>query len=207
MTEIYPVIGMSPGNSYFKEEVVKELLKKVVEKFGKTAILIADIPAISTYMALGYPENRAWRDKALPQGNNLRNRVQRAMDELGYGAEHVRVIDWKNDIENSPAYKEKYAKVLSLYEENEKFQKSADDATQEVLEYSDKEITDLNSAIKTAVHYLLSEIGFMEFAPEFLNSKKITYIYHRDWSIYEKYIAGKFDGQTKDYLGFEIIKI
>lgn len=80
----YPVIGMSPGNSYFKDEVVKDLLKEVVEKYGKAAILIADIPAVSTYIALGYPKNRAWRDKALPQGNNLRNKVQRAMIELGY---------------------------------------------------------------------------------------------------------------------------
>ena len=55
MIEI-PIIGMSPGNSYFKDEVVKELLKKVVEQYGKAVVMIADIPAISTYVALGYPE-------------------------------------------------------------------------------------------------------------------------------------------------------
>jgi predicted NAD/FAD-binding protein len=58
------------------------LLKKVVDVYGRAAILIADVPAVSTYVALGYPQNRAWRDKALPQGNNLRNRVLRAMKDF-----------------------------------------------------------------------------------------------------------------------------
>ncbi|MEQ1500123.1 MAG: tRNA-dependent cyclodipeptide synthase [Parcubacteria group bacterium] len=206
LNEMYPVIGMSPGNSYFKEDVVRELLKKVVEKFGRTTILIADVPAISTYMAFGYPKNRAWRDKALPQGNNLRNKVQKAMNELGYTTEQVSIINWKDEIENNLEYKKEYQKIFSLYKENEVFQKSVDDTTQEVLENSDKEIDDLSSAIRVAAHYLLSEIGFMEFSPKFLNSKKIIYIYHKEWPIYEKYILGVFDGQKREYLDFEIIK-
>lgn len=196
---------MSPGNSYFKDEVVKQLLKKVVDKFGKTAILIADVPAISTYIALGYPENRAWRDKALPQGNNLRNRVERTMVDLGYSSDQVKIIDWKNEIEDNLVYKEKYQKVFDLYQTNNVFQLSANDATREVLEYSEKEIPDMNSAIKIAVHYLLSEIAFMEFAPEYLKAEKVTYIYHRNWSVYEKYVAGIFDNTPKHSQGFEII--
>lgn len=203
----HPVIGMSPGNSYFKDEVVKKLLRKVVDKFGKTSILIADVPATSTYIALGYPENRAWRDKALPQGNNLRNRVQRAMLDLGYSPEQVKIVDWKNEIENNQDYVEKYEKVLNLYRTNESFQLSADDATREVLEYSEKEIPDMDSAIKIAVNYLLSEIAFMEFAPRFLKTNKVIYIYHRNWPVYEKYIAGAFDNQTKPSLGFEITNV
>ena len=201
----YSIIGMSPGNSYFKDEVVKKLLQKVVEKFSKTAILIADVPAVSTYVALGYPENRAWRDKALPQGNNLRNRVERAMSDLEYTNDKVKIIDWKNEVENNPVYKVKYQKVLELYQTNNNFQLSVNDATREVLEYSEKEIPDMNSAIKIAVHYLLSEIAFMEFAPEYLKADKVTYIYHRNWSVYEKYISGAFDDIPKNSLGFEII--
>ncbi len=196
---------MSPGNSYFKDEVVKKLLEKVVSKYGKTAILIADIPAISTYIALGYPENRARRDKALPQGNNLRNRVQRGMNDLGYSQEQVKIADWEGEVQENSIYKEKYNEVLELYKTNPAFQEAANSATGEVLEYADKEISDLNAAIKIAVHYLLSEIAYLEFAPEFLNTKKITYIYHRNWPVYENYIAGEFDGKPREHLGFEII--
>ncbi|MBI2410590.1 MAG: tRNA-dependent cyclodipeptide synthase [Candidatus Kerfeldbacteria bacterium] len=75
----YHIIGMSPGNSYFKDEEVHYLLKSIVDRFGRVAILIADIPAVSTCVALGYPENRARRDKALPKGNALKNRVRKTI--------------------------------------------------------------------------------------------------------------------------------
>ena len=207
MTDIYPIIGMSPGNSYFKDEVVKELLKRVVEKYGKAGILIADIPAISTYIALGYPENRARRDKALPQGNNLRNKVQRAMTELGYSAEQVKVIDWETEVEKDSSYQEKYKQILELYNTNKNFQNAADDATKGVLDYSDKNIEDVASAVKIAVHYLLSEFAFMEFAPQFLKAEKVAYIYHKKWPVYESYIRGEFDNKKRDYLGSEVVII
>jgi len=205
MTEPYPIIGMSPGNSYFKDEIVTELLKRVVVKYGRTAILIADTPAISTYVALGYPENRARRDKALPQGNNLRNKTLRAMSELGYTPEQVKIVDWDNEVETNQQYQAKYKEIFSLYTNNVAFHQSANSATSEVLEYSDREISNLDTAIKVAVHYLLSELAFLEFAPEFLHTSKVTYIYHRNWPVYEKYIAGDFDGNPKKHLGFEII--
>ena len=205
MTDIYPIIGMSPGNSYFKDEVVTELLKKVVEKYGNTGILIADIPAISTYIALGYPENRARRDKALPQGNNLRNKVQRSMLELGYSADQVKIFDWESEVENNPRYQEKYKEIIALYESNENFRLAAHDATRGVLEYSNKKVSDIDSTVKIAVHYLLSEFAFMEFVLEFLGATKVTYIYHKNWPVCESYRNGEFDGKIRGYLGSEIV--
>lgn len=207
LSDIYPIIGMSPGNSYFKDDVVLELLKKVVEKYGKAAILIADIPAISTYIALGYPENRARRDKALPQGNNLRNKVQRAMTELGYSTDQIKIIDWESEIESNPTYQEKYKEVLELYSTNKSFQDAANNATKSVLEYSDKPIAEVEPAVKIAVHYLLSEFAFMEFAPQYLSAKKVTYIYHKNWPVYESYRTGEFDHKARDYLGSETVTV
>lgn len=204
MKEI-PVIGMSPGNSYFKDEVVKELLKKVVEQYGKTAVLIADIPAISTYVALGYPENRARRDKAIPQGNNLRNRVGRAMEELGYSTEQVKIVDWEAGVENNVDYRKKFEEVSKLYEDNPAFQKAANETTKQVLDSENGETVD--SSIKIAVKYLLSELAFMEFAPKLLGTEKAVYIYHKNWSVYESYIAGEFDGKQRNHLGFNIVSI
>lgn len=205
MNEIYPIIGMSPGNSYFKEEVVKNLLKNVIDRYHKTAVLVADIPAISTYVALGYPENRARKDKALPQGNNLRNKILRAMNELGYSDDQVRIIDWKTEIESNPSYQEKYQEVLELYNTNKNFQKAANSATESVLDYSDKNISDKKSAIKIAVHYLLSEFAFMEFAPQLLKAEKVTYVYHKRWPVYDAYRNGDFDNKKRDYLGADVI--
>ena len=196
---------MSPGNSYFKDEVVKELVKKVIEKYGKTAVLVADIPAISTYIALCYPENRARRDKALSQGNALRNKVRRVMEKLNYSESQVKIIDWETDIETNSEYKKKYEEVSNLYKTNQEFQEAANDATKSVLEHSEKIIPNTESALKIAVHYLLSEFAFMEFAPDYLNTNKVTYIYHKKWPVYESYIAGEFDGKKRVYLGSETV--
>jgi len=206
MSEI-PVIGMSPGNSYFREEVVNALLKAVVEKYNKTAILIADIPAVATYIALGYPENIAWREKALPNGNNLRNKILRAKANLGYANDQVKVFDWESEVKNNESYTSKYKKVEELYNSSETFRASANDATREVLEYSDKDVPDLEAAVKIGVHYLLSEIAFMEFVPEYFRVDKVVYIYHRNWPVYEKYIRGDFDDVPRPYLGFEVITV
>jgi tRNA-dependent cyclodipeptide synthase len=63
------IIGMSPGNSYFKDYEVHFLLEEAVTRFGRCAVMVADVPAIATYMALGYDRSRA-RNKAIrhPEG-------------------------------------------------------------------------------------------------------------------------------------------
>ncbi len=78
--------------------------------------------------------------------------------------------------------------------------------SEDVLVHSKKEIDDMDTAVKTAVHYLLSEFAFLELAPEFLNCESVTYIYHRNWPVYEKYVAGVFDGTKRPYLNFLLIE-
>ncbi len=203
---VYPIIGMSPGNSYFKDDEIKYLLKTAVDRYGRVAVMIADIPAISTYIALGYPENRARRDKALPQGNLLKNRTERAIVQLGYTKDQVRIIDWENEVEPNEDYKKSYASIRELYESNKQFEQDADETTKAVIAGSKKEIKDVASATKIAVHYLLSEFAFLDFAPKFLDTEKVSYIYHKNWSVYENYIAGKYDHKSKDHVDFLLVE-
>lgn len=202
----YHIIGMSPGNSYFKDEEVIYLLKTVVERFGRVAILIADIPAISTYVAFGYSENRARRDKAIPRGNALRNRVIKAMSRLGYSEDAVKILDWRREIGNKKSYKEKYARICSLYGNNRDFHEIASSTTRRVLEGSKRGIKDIEKAVGIAVHYLLSELAFLEFAPAYLGVEKAVYVYHKNWEVYEDYIAGKYDNAVKPHLDFLLIE-
>lgn len=206
MHKEYPIIGMSPGNSYFKDDEIKYLLKKTVEKYGRVAIMIADVPAISTYIALGYPENRARRDKAIPQGNLLKNRTKKAIVQLGYSPEQVRIIDWEKEVEIAEEYRKSYETIRNLYDLNDSFRNDADETTKVVIVGSKKEISNIGTATKTAVHYLLSEFAFLDFAPRFLGVGKITYIYHKNWPVYENYIAGKYDGEIKKYVDFLLME-
>jgi tRNA-dependent cyclodipeptide synthase len=181
-------------------------LEKVVSDFGMAGVLIPDVPAIATYRALGYSENRARRDKAIPKGNALRNRVTKAVEKLGYTSDQVRVFDWAREVEPSSLYQEKYTKIQELYERNDKFYNAIRFTTREVLLTSRKQIDNVEEAITTATHYILSELAFLEFLPAYLNVEKVAYLYHKPWPVYEDYIAGKFDGIVRDYLDFLVIK-
>ena len=198
---VYPIIGMSPGNSFFKDEKVQYILQRTVDRFGRAGILIADIPAISTYIALGYSKNRARRDKAIPKGNALKNRVFRAMKQCGY-TNNVKIFDWKTEVENNCFYQQTYKEILNLYNSNKEFNKIALLTTQKVLEGSNKQIKDITKASGIAVHYLLSELAFLEFVYLYIGVKKIVYLYHKNWKVYEDYILGKFDGIIKTHMDF-----
>lgn len=200
----YPIIGMSPGNSYFKDAEVEHLLNETVSRFGQAAILVADIPAIATYLAYGYPENRA-RNKAIPKGNNLKNRSLRIAEKLGI-ADKVRIIDWAKEVEENPDYQNIYQRIQALYESNPEFTKAVDETTSSVLEGSDREIENFPAATKVAVHYLLSELSFLEFAPQLLDAPEVVYVYHRNWPVYERYISGAYDGITKPHLDFLLLE-
>ena len=196
---------MSPGNSYFKDENVKWLLQEVVQRFGKAAVLIADVPAIATYTALGYSGSEA-RNKAIPKGNNLKNRTQRMMEELGFTNDVVRIIDWGTEVENDPDYQQQYQRIKDLYDNNPLFRQKVDETTSAVLEGFGQEIGDMHTSVATANHYLLAELAFLNLAPKFIGASVINYIYHRPWAVYEDYIAGKFDTIPKPHLQFQLLK-
>jgi tRNA-dependent cyclodipeptide synthase len=69
--------------------------------------------------------------------------------------------------------------------------------------YLDK--TGIEKGIDQAVHYVLSEIAFLNVAPVLFGGERADYIYHREWPIYENFIAGKYDGNHRPQLGLKII--
>lgn len=197
---------MSPGNSYFKYDEIYYLLKKTVSKFGRVVIMIADIPAISTYVAFGYPSNRARRDKVMPKANALKNKVKAAMDQLGYTAEQVMILNWQEEVEDHPDYRISYQKLIELCRINPNFRVALFSTTRDVLEHSQREIQNLEKATEVAVHYLMSEIAFLEFAPSYYQVDQIVYVYHKNWPVYEDYISGKFDLKKKAHLDFLLME-
>lgn len=46
----------------------------------------------------------------------------------------------------------------------------------------------------------------MDFAAGFLGCRRVTYVYHRLWPVYEDYLAGRFDASSKPHLGFRLME-
>lgn len=198
------IIGMSPGNSYFKEETIKKLLNYSLLNYKNIEIFIPDIPAISTYVALGYTEKIA-RSKAVLQGNSFRNRINRAIDKDGFNQSSITIFDWKKEnLENNSNYQKEYSYLKELYSTNKDFEKDINEATKQVLissPFKKKEITLADVVVGT--HYIISEFAFMMSLPQINDAyDSFIYGYHKSWPVWEKFIAGDYDGKPKSNLLF-----
>lgn len=204
MDNMFAVIGMSPGNSYFKVDVIKQVLKKGLDEYPRIGIFVPDVPAISTYLALGYPENRARTDKAIAQGNALKNKVRSVIETEGLDTSRIRIFEWEKDgVEGNQEYRKQFEWIKVLYETNDEFRKEADAATAEVLNDNPfRKIPIGQEQIKKGVHYLLSEFAFMLFLPKYLNEEVVGYIYHKPWSVFERLISGDYTGERMENIKF-----
>ena len=69
---------------------------------------------------------------------------------------------------------------------------------------SDSELED-DESIKEGVYYMLKELAFIIASKEIFSTDKVSVIYHRSWSVYEKYVNGEYDGRPKEGYGFTVI--
>ena len=198
------LIWMSAGNSYFTEEVIEKLLAFANENLSKIVITAPNEPAEHTYRALGYKGNEIER-KARLNANLLKNRAKIIIEKMRERKVDVEVniID---DINSVKGYKENYKYILKLYRTNPLFKADAKEVTQEFLRNKLKEGIKLEKATSQGVFYLLKELAFVMASPSIFDSKKIVYIYHKEWNIYDKLVSGFYDGLPKENLGFLLVR-
>ena len=203
-TEDFLVIGMSPGNGYFKQDIVNQILEKYLLEYKNIGIFIPDVPAASTYIALGYSESVALGKKAIPQGNALKNKVLRFLEDKSLDKDSVKIFDWrKENIESNSDYINAFGVVKSLYETNKLFRSDINETTEKVLVDNPFKKQDIGEKeIVIATHYILAEFAFMLFLPKYLNFSKFFYGYHKPWPVFEKFIAGFYDEVKKESIEF-----
>ncbi len=196
------IVGMSPGNSYFKENRINDLLKYCAGKFSQVRIMIADKPAEHTYMAIGYNQAKAEK-KARLNGNTLQNHSQRSIDRnLG----DVKLVEWREEIDPNEFYQRELGRVETMYRENDCFREEVRETTRAVLEGMLKQGVKIKSAIDEGVHYLLKELAFLSASPKMFGTDRVAYVYHDRWEVYEHFVDGKFDGKKRSDLGFVLAK-
>jgi cyclo(L-tyrosyl-L-tyrosyl) synthase len=71
------LIGISPGNSYFSEARIADLLRWGAAGFRRIDVVIPDSAEVETWRAVGYAEEQAHR-RARAKAARVRNRVTRA---------------------------------------------------------------------------------------------------------------------------------
>lgn len=199
------IVWMSAGNSYFKENVIEKILRKVGKQFSEVIVMVPDKPVEHTYRALGYKDNKA-RRKAILNANLLQNRARRVVEKLKEEGikTNFKIVEWIDEIVPNKDYQDKYKEILKLFDSNKQFKEDALKTTEDVLNLKFKGAP--KNAVDEAVHYLLKELAFVVSSPKVYGASSITYIYHKDWEIYRKFILGYYDKKPKPKLKFMIIK-
>ncbi|MBI2573336.1 tRNA-dependent cyclodipeptide synthase [Candidatus Woesearchaeota archaeon] len=195
----YALVWMSAGNSYFKEEIIQKILKFTAEHFLKTIVIAPDEPAQHTFKALGYEGNEVSK-KARLNANLLQNRAKRVITSMKDKSK-FQVIEWIEEIAPNLYYQEKLKQITLLYSKNSQFRSDANEVTREVLmSKSNEEFT--ADAVNEGVYYLLKELAFVMASPTIFNTQKVTYVYHKEWPIFQKLITGVYDGKVRGNLRF-----
>lgn len=165
--------------------------------------MVADIPAVNTYLAMWYNPSKA-KSKARLKGNNLKNRTVRVLDEMGIDSSRVVIIDRETEVQTAPEYVKSLLDIKALYETNTKFHDAVFETSKSVLHGTWIETN--QEWIEKATEYLLAELAYLSIAPSLLWSDEVTYVYHKNRPVYEQWIAWKYDGQSKSSLNFTLIE-
>lgn len=196
------LIWMSAGNSYFKEDVVQRLLERCSSIFSAVYVMAPEAPAEHTYRGMGYDAREA-RRKAQLNANLLMNRARRAHEALH--RENIFLMDWSDDIERHPEYLSSLREIEELYDSSEAFRSDALRTTMQVIAKRLKPGASAEEGAKVAVKYLLEEFAFICASTRIFGVERIAYVYHRDWEIFRKLVAGEYDGKLRSHLGFVIM--
>ena len=201
------LLGISPFNSYFSEEMIGHWIQWAQTTFLSFHIFIPDTLPIYTFLALGYDELKAKR-KAKNQASYLKNKVARALlqcqlDDLDA---NKLIIDMYY-LENNEAYMELKKTCYALYNDHSEFQKECDQCTGLVLNgHAVKDSHIANS--KIAVQYILNEMPLFMNTPAILNIPSSLFSYHQTPPfinyLYTDHSKNKFVALNQGYIELSI---
>ncbi|PNQ53841.1 hypothetical protein C1141_19095, partial [Vibrio agarivorans] len=109
------LLGLSPGNSFFTEENITNVLLTLCEQTRHIYILIPDKPHVYNFLGLGYTLKEA-KKRADRECRLINNRMNSAIDKVKQSQfSNFTVITWQNHIEENEKYTQTYKLLLDEY--------------------------------------------------------------------------------------------
>jgi tRNA-dependent cyclodipeptide synthase len=199
------ILFISPENSYYSEENIHKQLECCLNSFSQVYVMIPEGPLVHNYLAMGYEKIDAER-KARLKCNNLKNKARRGIDLLvENNINKPNVIDWKQEREGNDYYKKELDLFSNLYKTDGTFQDDVNNMASIVLGKKANMPALTNNSIEEASKYVIEELAFMHSAPMMLNVKELTYVYHKEWPIFENYVNGKYLKKEEQKIGLVVI--
>jgi len=170
--------GISPFNSYFSAERVRQLAAWGLGHFERVHFFVPDVPSAFTLEALGYPPDRAaW--KARRQGQYTRNRIGTALRWLGVTVPDDHVLGW-GELEGIPAFADLYTSAGRHYAESAGFRDACRESTGWVLAGKLPAGQRPSVAqVDLAVRYFLAELSLFLDTPSIVGARSSLFCYHQ----------------------------
>ena len=197
------IVGLSQGNSYFKVDLINNLLNFCKNNFSFVNIMNADKPSIYTYLALGHSLEKSVK-KANKNGKLLTNHCNKFISKSL--SSKFNLFDWGVEIDSNKIYQDELKRLKVLFESNLKFKDDVCNTTKSVLENKILDVSKLDLGISIGVNYLLCELAFLSVSCDLFGIDKIAYIYHNRWEVFENFVNGVYDGKINKNVGFIIVR-
>ncbi len=199
--------GISPFNSYFSEERIRELALWGKNQFDSMHFFVPDVPSAYTLEALGYsPEKAAW--KARRQCQYLHNKIHRALGSAGLSDAQIcgMVLNWET-LSINKRYVALYDEVRRHFETDSNFQSNCVEASRWVLERRVPEGHNLtHEMLKSAVKYLLTEIPLFLDTAGIVGKEASVFCYHQRVQFLDDLFSRKLPIRPSMKQGFIIIE-
>lgn len=177
------ILGLSPGNSFYKQETVRDLTRWVSSEYGGGHVLVPEAASVSTFAALGStrPEKRA---------REASRRLYSAARYSGLCL-HGWGPEYRSWISTAPylAYRQQ---IQQLFNNNSAFRLAALEETRKVVE-GKTTLSDLTEATNIGVQYIIDEFAIVRAYPTLMGRNDLVILYHKPWKLLEDFQNGVYD--------------
>lgn len=206
-TKIHVCFGISPFNSYFSDQKIRDLAVWGKREFEGMHFFVPDGPSAYTLEALGYtPEKAAW--KARRQAQYLHNKIHKVLMSLGYSpleAEEM-FLGWEKLSKNS-RYLNLIQEVQQHFETDTVFRKACLEASKWVLEKKTESVECLSQeTLESAARYLLAEVPLFLDAAGIIGAQSSVFCYHQCIPFLESLFHNQFPVKVSPGQGFAVIE-
>jgi cyclo(L-tyrosyl-L-tyrosyl) synthase len=194
------LIGISPGNSYFSEARITELLRWASATFRRIDVVIPDSAEVQTWRALGYADDEA-RRRARSKAARVRNRAARAWALVGGPApgSGVRLL---SEIATLPRYQELLRKSEEAAARDGELRSSYLRLGGQALRAYRHGAEPTPAQAEIAMGYLIAETPLLLDTPGLLNVPSSLAVYHHRLEFLDLIFQGRSTLRPNERQGF-----
>ncbi|MEU0465445.1 tRNA-dependent cyclodipeptide synthase [Amycolatopsis sp. NPDC006131] len=196
--------GISPFNGYFTPERLAHLAAWGLREFAGVHFFVPDAPAAYTLEAMGYPPERA-RHKARRQGQYLRNKIRRALTDLGV-PDPDRLVLGSAELEGRRRYRRLLAEAERQFDRDIEFRTACLDASRWVLDNRlPPGCTPTPAQLHCAVRYFLAELPLFTDTAGIVDAGSSVFGYHQCIPFLHQLYRGELAWKPVTGQGFAVL--